>query len=484
MSKRNSQPAIGWASSLLLASTLLIFFAFAAGCGSGSSASKNPAPSPTPTPALIAGSTTAQVRIGDAAVDSIIDFEFSIGSPVVFTMSGATGAASITVGPNRFELSHMAAKMEPLDVLNVPQASYVSAQITIQNPELTFLTPLGTPVTVTGPDQTVIIPLTPPLTIGATPMVVNLDVNVANSIVAPSGTITAITFGPGSFNFSTKAVAPEAQQEDDSGEVEGLVGEVTGVLDPVFVLNLTSNSQLNFGIDSTTQFTGGLTNLDSALNHLVRVEGMTKADGILVAKEVESLETQNGSELDGLLTLVSGNPATSLKLLAQDGIGNGMDPAKIGAEFTVNVTGLPTGNYMVDLGRCDTNGIMVPSVNFPFDPATIHRGQRIEVDNSAGVPPADGSFTADRVWLEQQAINGTVANFAAGMGGAATFDLALPADSYLATLSSETSVHVFQQPGTDNRFGTITNNNLLRVRGLLFWTGTTFNMLARRITAP
>ena len=81
-------------------------------------------------------------------------------------------------------------------------------------------------------------------------------------------------------------------------------------------------------------------------------------------------------------------------------------------------------------------------------------------------------------------MSGTVSNFTAGSGGAATFDLTLPAGSHLAVLSGQTTVHVFQQPGTNNKFGAIANTNTLRVRGLLFWTGTAFNMIARRITAP
>jgi hypothetical protein len=88
------------------------------------------------------------------------------------------------------------------------------------------------------------------------------------------------------------------------------------------------------------------------------------------------------------------------------------------------------------------------------------------------------------VKLEQQAVSGTVSNFTSGAGGAATFDLNLPNDgsSYLTILSGEVVVHVFQQPGTDNKFGAISNGSAVRVRGLLFWSGTTFNMIARRVT--
>ena len=478
---RNHFKSHSWTA--FVSTFILVVLLFSAGCGGGGSATPGPTPAPTPSPSP--ATSAAQVRLGDSSVDSIIDFEFTMGTPMIFTMSGATGAVSVTVSTNRFEMSHMAAKMEPMAVMNVPQGSYVSAQLTIQNPELTYMTGSGTPVSISGaPSTTVIIPMSPALTIGASPMIVNIDVNVANCISASGGSITGFNITPSCFNFSLKPVAAENMQQDDTGEVEGLVGKVSSISGSNFTLDLTSGAQLVFATDNTTQYQNGLTNLTSALNQIVKVEGITRTDGSLFAKELEGLESMMGSELDGILTLVTGNPATSLTFLAQDGMGNGMDMAKMGAEFSANVNGLSNSKYNVYQGKCDYSGLSVPGPNFPFDSTTIHAGQRIEVENTSGVPAMMGSFTADKVTLEQQAIRGTVANFTPGTGGAATFDLTLPSDSFLTTLSGQTVVHVFQQPATNNVFGPIANTNQVRVRGLLFWTGTTFNMIARRITAP
>jgi hypothetical protein len=52
----------------------------------------------------------------------------------------------------------------------------------------------------------------------------------------------------------------------------------------------------------------------------------------------------------------------------------------------------------------------------------------------------------------------------------------------LTLLSGQTTVHVFAQPKTDIRRTNLTNGTTIRVRGPLFWTGTQFNMVARRIT--
>ena len=464
-------------------SACIVFLAVVSvmGCGGGGS-TVTPPPPPPPSSA-----TSAQLRIGDSAVDKIVDFELTIASPIVATPSGGGTPVNIAVGPNRLELSHLAGKLEALGILNVPQGSYSSVAITIQNPELVFVSGAGTLVTISGnASQTLTINFSPALTIPSTPTLLNVDLNVANSIATDaSGNITGFNFSGSSFVITTSAIGAEAQQEDKNGEIEGVTGLVSSISGNNFVLNVgQSGAQLTFATDATTQFTDGLTNLASALNQIVEVDGVTKSDGTLFAKKLEGLEAPAGAEVEGIITQVVGNPATTLTLLAHDGIGSGMDNSKVGVSFFVNVNGLSSSKYRIDLGKCDTSGLTIPGPNFPFDGTTIHAGQRIEVETVSALPAAGGTFTAEKVFLEQQAISGTVSNFVAGSGGAATFDLNLPAGSHLAVLSGQSVVHVFQQAGTNNQFGTIGNGSIVRVRGLLFFTGTTFNMLGRRITAP
>lgn len=457
---------------------ILPFFAlgmllFLLGCGGGSSTSTTPPPP--------ASKTSTQLKIGDAAADRIISFEVSIANPIVVTTSG--GNLQITLGANRVELSHMSAKMEPLTILNAPQGTYTAVSLTINNPEVTFLDNNGIAHSIqSNASQVVNVTLNPSITIGATPAVVSIDVNAANSVSTDaSGNITGFNFSSSSFNITTKAVAA-SNQEDDDGELEDVNGLVTSVSGNNFTMNVgQSGAQLTFATDNTTQFSDGVTNVASTANQIVKVEGTTKADGTLFASEVEGLESQNGAELEGIITSVTGHPATALSTTAQDGIGSGMDATKVGASFSANVGG---AQFKVSLGNIDTSGLGgVPGTpNFPFDSSTVMAGQRVEIESTTAVPAAGGSIVADKVKLQQQALNGTVSNFAAGSGGAAVFDLTLPADSYLTLLTGKSTVHVFQQPASDNKFGTIANNSSVRVRGLLFWTGTSFNLIARRIT--
>ena len=456
----------GPAARLLLAVTVLFTLIIMAGCGGGGgSASSTP-------PVVSGGPASAQVRIGDAPADSVISFEVSVSS---LSLTPSNGGAPVSVSVpanNRLELSHSAGKFEPFVTGTLPQGNFSSASMTLVNSELTFLSSTGTPVHINGPaSASVTITLNPAISVGSGPMVLNIDVNIANSITTNSGgTITGISFGSNSFSITAKAPGSAANQEDDDGEIEDVRGLVTAASANSFTLKSgQSGGSLVFGFDSTTQFSDGVTS-STLLNQIVKVEGFTKSDGSLFAKEVEGLESNTGSELEGLITAISG---TLLTVVADDGIGNGMDDTKIGASFTVSINGLSASKFRVDAGN--GFGGSVPST-LTFDGTTIHEGQRIEVESTSAVPAANGSITADKIKLKQQGVSGTVANLAAN----GNFDLNLAADSHLAVISGQTVVHVIKVSETDVRKAPA-NAATAQVRGLMFWDGTSWQMVARRI---
>jgi hypothetical protein len=63
---------------------------------------------------------------------------------------------------------------------------------------------------------------------------------------------------------------------------------------------------------------------------------------------------------------------------------------------------------------------------------------------------------------------------------ASTFDINLATDSALRVISGQTVVHVTRTSATDSRV-TVSNGATVQVRGLLFWNGTSWQMIARRI---
>jgi len=451
---------------MVFAFMLVAMIALAAGCGGGGSSIT---PGTTPTPP--AGTTSTQVRFGDAPADSVIAFEVSVSA---LTLTPAAGGSPVVVAVpanNRIELTHASGKFEPFLTGNLPQGTFSSVNLTLVNSELTFLSGTGTAVHINGPaSASITVPLSPNLTIGASAMVFNIDVNVANSITTAAGVVNGIAFGPTSFSISAKAPGAATEQDDD-GEIEDVQGTVTAVNGSSFTMKIgQTGSSLTFSTDGTTQFKDGATNVASLLNQVVTVEGFTKSDGSLFAKEVEGLESNTGAEAEGLITAISG---TTLTINAHDGIGNGFDDTKIGASFTVNIAGLNASKFRVKAGNGFGGGL--PSATFPFDATTIHQGQRIEVDTNAAIPAANGAITPDKINLQQQGVSGTVANAATS-----TFDINLAADSALRTISGQTVVHVTRNSSTDSRV-TVANGGTVQVRGLLFWNGTSWQMIARRI---
>jgi len=456
------------AKKAVISLVLVAALALAVGCGGGGSATSTATgPTPTPTPA---NSAATQVRFGDAPADSVISFEVTVSS-LTLTPAGGGTAVSIPVGANnRLELSHASGKFEPFALGSLPQGSFSAANLTLANSELTFLTATGTPVHINGPaSASVTVPLSPALTIGTSPLVLNIDVNLANSVTLTGTTITGISFGPSSFSIVAKAPGAQAGQQDDDGEIEDVRGTVASATANSFVLTVgQSKASLTFSFDATTQFSDGVTAATLA-NQIVKVEGFTKSDGSLFAKEVEGLEASSGAEMESLITAISG---TTLTISADDGIGGGMDDTKIGASFTVNIAGLNASKFKVDGGN--GFGGSVPNT-LSFGPTTIHQGQRVEVETNNPIPAANGSITPDKLKLQQQGVSGTVANLAAS----GNFDLNLAADSHLTIISGQTVVHVIKAASTDVRKAPA-NGASAQVRGLLFWDGAAWQMVARR----
>lgn len=467
MNTQISRNSLSQVAKLTFTFALVALIVVAAGCGGGGGAvANNPGPTPTP-----AGATSTQIRFGDAPADSVIAFEVSVSS---LSLTPAAGGAPIAVtvpANNRIELTHASGKFEPFVTGSLPQGTFSAANLTLVNSELTFLSGTGTAVHINGPaSASITVPLSPNLAISG-PLVLNIDVNVANSITTTAGVVNGISFGPTSFSITAKAPGAAANQQDDDGEIEDVQGTVTAVSGSSFTLKVgQAGSSLTFATDGTTQFKDGVTTVASLLNQVVTVEGFTQADGSLFAKEVEGLESNTGAEVEGLITAIS---SSTLTVNAQDGIGSGMDDTKVGASFSVNIAGLSASKFRVKAGNGFGGGL--PSATFPFDATTIHQGQRIEVDTNAAVPPASGAITPDKINLQQQGVSGTVANNAAS-----TFDINLATDSALRIISGQTVVHVTKNASTDSRVS-VANGLAVQVRGLLFWNGTSWQMIARRI---
>src|ERR1043165_4401136 len=198
MNVQISRNSLTRVAKLTFTFALVALMGLAVGCGGGGSGvANNPGPTPTP-----AGTTSIQVRFGDAPADSVIAFEVSVSS---LSLTPAAGGAPIAVtvpANNRIELTHASGKFEPFVAGNLPTGTFSAANLTLVNSELTFLSSTGTPVHINGPaSASITIPISPNLAISG-PLVLNIDVNVGASITTVGGVVNGIAFTPTSFNIT------------------------------------------------------------------------------------------------------------------------------------------------------------------------------------------------------------------------------------------------------------------------------------------
>lgn len=462
--------------------------------------------------------TTVSVTIGDAAADRVLSFEVTITSIVLTSSSGST--FTLFSGSRRVEATHLAGTFLPINLATVPQGTYTKADLTVTDPDVVFIAADNSiqkreDKTFT---RTVTINFNPPLTIGSTAVVLNLDLNVAASLLIDT-TTNSITINPTLVATTAEAneneAENEAETEPEKGELEHVVGTVTAVD--------TKNNQFTFSVGQTgetltvnitdsTKFeigdskSGGLAALAAGMQ--VRLEGQTQSDGKLVATEVEATGSELGAEAEGIITQVTGNPATQLQIIAHDGSGMGISDgsvgttALLGSPVVVNIT--DNTKFVVDANMAIDSG------KFPFDAQHIKPGQRVEADSETEIEAegsggsgggggddenhesnnslaVSGAIAANKIKLEQQALVGTVSSFVSGTSGS-QFVLTVDADSAFALLSGSTTVNVTVLSTTDIKSGvTLPPASLttkVRVRGLVFFDGTAFQMIALRVSAP
>jgi hypothetical protein len=403
--------------------------------------------------------TAVTLQTGDAANDQIAKFEVTISSIVLTGANGTSNTGNLLSAPAEVEFSHEAGAFEPLSLAHVPPGTYTGATVTISNPEVVAIVGgVPTKLTATLSSATVNVTFTPNITVGSSPMFLNFDLNLASSVTI-SG--TTATIAP-SFKVSTSTVAPENNEDDQDGEFDDAHGRVTAINAPNFTIQ-TSSTSITFATDSNTRFEGGLTQLsDLKVGDLVEVDSVTESNGTTVlATKVEREADHDGEEVEGLISALD-HPLSKLTIVHQVDSMNSSTPP-----VTVDVGVTSSTVFSIRFDRFD-----FPSAPF-FDATHIGKGQRIEVDASSSSTP----LVAARVKLREQALMGTVAMSPAPTSSGFTLDVS--STSAFATLSGATTVKVIFVPGADMQT-TPTAGATIRVRGLVFFDGTNYTMVAVR----
>jgi hypothetical protein len=418
-----------------------------------------------------ASSTPTQVRLGDAPADSIVSFELTISSIQLKTATGTS--TELLSAPVRMEMLHNSATFEPLTIVNIPQGTYTQAVFTVSNPEVTFIdSASGQPVqaATTLTSGTVTVNLSPSITIGATSSVLNIDVDVANSISLNGG---AATVNP-TFTIFLGSIDSSLPQ---TGEVEDISGVVTSVGTSSFAIQARSGQTLTFNVDSSTTFEGitGISQITTGM--LLEVSGKSNTNGSLLATKVEAeIEAEGNEQLEaeGLITSVSGVPPSSIQILVRDSVTATGTPPEPGLLTTVNISG--STKFVTDSGSLSLTGLPFTPT---FDINNMGVGQNVEADSAS----VSSTVNADKLKLKLQTLSGQVSNLA-GTGASTQFTLTVPSDSVFALLTGQTTITVFQVSQTELNGVTVVDGASLRVRGLLFFDGTNYRLVASRYAGP
>ncbi len=465
-------------SLVLLGVALVGLFGFATACGDGSS---------NTTPVNLG--TMVQVNLGDAPADWVLSFSTTINS---MTLHGSDGSIDVVNAATPVEFIQRMGTMEPVALVLANRGSYTSASVTFGDCNITYIDPNTKTLqqkTITGPFSAD-VPFGSGVTLDTTPLAFNFDLDLNHSLsVDNSG---QFAFSP-NFHFSFGAQNGSGSGSGGGngngpffGGMQHMFGVVNSIGDGFMVMtSLQAMNTFTVQTNTQTQFHG----LASSLSQLsagmgVWVNATLQSDGTLLATRINSMMRSGGIMGGGIITAVTGDPATQLTIVMQNGAGASINTSYLSKTLTVDLTSDTT--YSIDDDRVDlTTGLGFTPV---FDASNIYPGQSVlPVDDSGNIVPGDstsaGTITASTIYLEEQGFRGTTdSNLTPG--NATSFTLTLDPECAFTALTGANTILVYQQTGTNLQYQTaIDAGETLRVHGLLFREGEQWVLIASTIAS-
>jgi hypothetical protein len=347
---------------------LLVASLFLAACGGGSGTgvggTQSPPPSSQPSP------TAVQINLGDDPADRLVAVEVTVNSMSLIGASGGSVAVASTARP--MEMMRLMGTVAPLAMASVPQGTYTGATMTFGTSTVTYVDPTtGQTVqrTMPGPMTTSVM-FSTPLVVGTSPMVINLDMNMASSV----GIDTAgnASMAPAMTARYNPVVTGSSDPED--GGMHGVTGTVSNVTGNSMMFTLMQGMPgISLMVNAATQF-GGMDGMGMmGSGNLLSVDATLQPDGSWMATRVQQRMAAGGAMAAGVVTSLTGTPPTQLVLVTNDGAGNGMMATNLAGTTTVNITDSTT--FSVETRDVDL-------ANLPFTPkfdrASVTCGQRVE----------------------------------------------------------------------------------------------------------
>jgi len=255
------------------------------------------------------------------------------------------------------------------------------------------------------------------------------------------------------------------------GGMQHMFGVVSSIGNGYMVVtSLQAMNAFTIQVNTQTQYRGLATSFSQLTAGMgVWVNAALQSDGTLLATRINAMMRSGGIMGGGIVTSITGSPATQITIVMQNGAGASINTSYLSKTLTVNLTADTT--YAIDNDRVDLSNIgFTPA----FDASNIQLGQSVlPVDDSGNIIPGDstsaGTITASSLTLEERGFRGTT-DTALTPGVPATFTLTLPTDCAFTTLTGATSITVEQTASTNLQYQTaIPADATVRVHGLLFY---------------
>ncbi len=443
-------------------------------CGGGGG---TPTPLPTPTPS----STTIQVNLGDGPADWMLAFSMNVSA---MSLTGSNGTVNVASSSTPVEMIHRLGTMEPIALVSAPQGTYTSASITIASCNVSYLDPTTKTLqqrTIAGP-ITATIPFTSSVVVGSTPYAFNFDLDLENSVTMD--TTGNLHLNP-AFHFAAGAQGTGNANSARNGGMQQVMGVISSTSANSFtVIPLQATNTLTIKTNTATQYQGKITTMAMMANGMgVLVTAALQSDGTLMATRVRAMMNSGGIMGGGIVTSVTGLPATQLTLVMQNGGGASMMTSYLSETLTVNLTSSTT--YSIDDDRVDLTHLPFTPM---FDASNIYAGQSVLPVGDAAVTATSGetsagTITASSVSLQERGLRGTN-DVAITPGATGTFTLTLLPGCAFTTLTGATTITVYQQPGTNvENNTTIPAGTTIRVHGLLFNNAGHWSLVASTIAS-
>jgi hypothetical protein len=456
---------------------------FAAGCGG----SYNNMTTPPAMPGAQSAQVTLSMTDAPPAGVTVITFEVSVTSATLYPGNVDLLAGK---GPVRIEVKKLETESAFLSTASITPASFTQLNLTFANPELTFMNNTGANLAGCANGSVCQIKPTGPLS-----STVNGMFNVTSGMqtgLLVDVNLNALLSNALDIDFSSAAAVTVQQQAmQNQGELEdldGVSGIVASPANNAFMLQTANLGNISVSVDSDTAF-GHFENCAAAnfsclsAGQSIDADLNVMATGSFVAKRIElrdDAQDANDDELNGVISKVDTSSQFEIVVTSElRGITNISvgDPIVVtlqtnggGSKFEVNRDGVdvPSQFQNAFAGAADTSQL-IP-------------GQSVQVRKrsmSGGPAPSPVNVITDRVRLVEARFTATVS----GAVNGANFNVNNLPGIFAAQGISMIQVQTSQQTNFENGsgVGSLTDGNMVSLRGLLFRNGSSAVLIADKV---